>query len=70
VRHPGYIGGAAAFLFIPFILTSLWTLIPAACIIAGYFVRTGIEDRTLQAELEGYSDYAQRVRFRWIPGIW
>ncbi len=70
VRHPAYIGGAFAFLFIPFILNSLWTLIPAGCIILGYLVRTAIEDRTLLAGLKGYAEYAQRVRFRWLPGIW
>ena len=29
-----------------------------------------LEDRTLLEELEGYADYARRVRFRLIPGIW
>jgi protein-S-isoprenylcysteine O-methyltransferase Ste14 len=33
-------------------------------------VRTALEDRTLQAELSGYTDYAARVRFRLLPGIW
>jgi protein-S-isoprenylcysteine O-methyltransferase Ste14 len=28
------------------------------------------EDRTLQAELPGYSDYARYVRWRLLPGIW
>lgn len=70
VRHPSYIGGAAAFLFTPFALNALWALIPSACIILGYFVRTMLEDRVLQAGLEGYAEYAQRVRYRWLPGIW
>lgn len=34
------------------------------------FVRTTLEDRTLQNELEGYKDHATCVRFRLIPGIW
>ena len=33
-------------------------------------VRTAMEDRTLQAELDGYQTYAQNVRYRLIPGIW
>jgi protein-S-isoprenylcysteine O-methyltransferase Ste14 len=33
-------------------------------------IRTSLEDRTLQNELDGYDNYAQRVRFRLIPGIW
>ncbi len=33
-------------------------------------LRTALEDRTLQAELAGYADYARRVRYRLLPGIW
>ena len=33
-------------------------------------IRTALEDRTLQQELPGYREYAERVRFRMIPGIW
>jgi protein-S-isoprenylcysteine O-methyltransferase Ste14 len=29
-----------------------------------------LEDRTLQAELEGYGEYAGRVRYRLFPGVW
>jgi protein-S-isoprenylcysteine O-methyltransferase Ste14 len=29
-----------------------------------------LEDRTLQEELEGYSEYVRRVRYRLIPGLW
>jgi protein-S-isoprenylcysteine O-methyltransferase Ste14 len=33
-------------------------------------LRTALEDKTLQAELEGYAEYADQVRFRLVPGIW
>jgi protein-S-isoprenylcysteine O-methyltransferase Ste14 len=33
-------------------------------------VRTGLEDRMLQNGLAGYREYATRVRYRLIPGIW
>ena len=33
-------------------------------------VRTALEDHTLHEELDGYADYARRVRFRILPGIW
>jgi protein-S-isoprenylcysteine O-methyltransferase Ste14 len=33
-------------------------------------LRTALEDRTLQAELPGYSDFSQQTRFRLIPGVW
>jgi protein-S-isoprenylcysteine O-methyltransferase Ste14 len=32
--------------------------------------RTITEDRILKAELAGYRDYAERVRWRLVPGIW
>lgn len=33
-------------------------------------IGTVLEDRTLRAELPGYAEYAQRFRFRLIPGVW
>jgi protein-S-isoprenylcysteine O-methyltransferase Ste14 len=33
-------------------------------------LRTALEDRTLQLELEGYKEYAARVKYRLVPGIW
>jgi protein-S-isoprenylcysteine O-methyltransferase Ste14 len=33
-------------------------------------IRTALEDRTLQAELIGYAEYARQVRYRLLPGIW
>ena len=70
VRHPGYAGNIIALFGIVLALGSLWTLIPAtvASIIA--VIRTVLEDRTLQAELPGYRDYAQSVRYRLIPWIY
>jgi protein-S-isoprenylcysteine O-methyltransferase Ste14 len=35
-----------------------------------FVVRTALEDRTLQEELAGYQAYAQKTRYRLIPGIW
>jgi protein-S-isoprenylcysteine O-methyltransferase Ste14 len=51
-------------------LGSLWALIPAGIVVCLFVVRTALEDRTLQEELEGYKDYAQRVRYRLLPGVW
>jgi protein-S-isoprenylcysteine O-methyltransferase Ste14 len=33
-------------------------------------IRTALEDRTLQAELPGYAEYAQGVRYRLLPSVW
>ncbi|MGD1037805.1 MAG: isoprenylcysteine carboxylmethyltransferase family protein [Roseiarcus sp.] len=70
VRHPGYAAAIAMFVGIPLALASWRGLLPAGLAIALLVVRTGLEDRLLQAELSGYSDYARRTRHRLVPGIW
>ena len=70
VRHPGYVGWILLSAAIPLILGSLWALVPVGVAVAGMVVRTALEDRMLRAELEGYADYAGRVRSRLIPGVW
>jgi protein-S-isoprenylcysteine O-methyltransferase Ste14 len=70
VRHPGYVGGSLLFLGIPLCLGSVWAVIPAGLASALVILRTKWEDQTLQAELPGYKDYTQRVRFKLIPGVW
>ena len=30
----------------------------------------GREERVLRQALQGYDDYASRVRFRLLPGVW
>lgn len=70
VRHPGYIGTIAFELATPIMLGSLWALIPGGLAALLFVVRTALEDKTLQEELDGYQDYAQRVRYRLLPGIW
>jgi protein-S-isoprenylcysteine O-methyltransferase Ste14 len=70
VRHPMY---SAIFIMWPGIaleLGSWWALIPAAVIVIIFVIRTALEDRTLQAELPGYTGYAQHVPYRLIPGVW
>jgi protein-S-isoprenylcysteine O-methyltransferase Ste14 len=70
VRHPGYLGSLVYNLAIPLVLGSLWTFVPALLTIVLPVVRTELEDRTLRAELPGYSAYAVVVRHRLIPGVW
>jgi protein-S-isoprenylcysteine O-methyltransferase Ste14 len=70
VRHPGYTGMLAFTLALPFLLGSVWALIPMALNLGLFVLRTVLEDRTLQAELPGYSAYASQVRYRLLPGIW
>ncbi len=70
VRHPGYLGALLFELTLPFLLASWWALIPSGLGAILLIIRTRLEDRTLQAELSGYADYAQQTRFRLLPGIW
>ena len=70
LRHPGYAAMIAQFLAIPVALGSLWALIPATAASGMYVFRTAVEDRTLQQGLPGYAEYARRVRYRLIPGVW
>jgi protein-S-isoprenylcysteine O-methyltransferase Ste14 len=70
VRHPGYLGFFGWALSAPLMLGSWWAFVPAVLSLLAIVVRTAMEDRTLRAELPGYADYARRVRFRLVPGIW
>jgi protein-S-isoprenylcysteine O-methyltransferase Ste14 len=70
VRHPGYAGGVVSGLVTPLMLGALWALIPAGLTAIGLVVRTALEDKTLHKELSGYIEYAQRTRYRLLPGIW
>jgi protein-S-isoprenylcysteine O-methyltransferase Ste14 len=70
IRHPGYVGMIVLALSAPVVLGSLWALIPGALGAGVVLLRTALEDRILLAELDGYEEYAQRVRYRLLPGIW
>jgi len=70
LRHPGYMGAILLHIGTPFMLNSLWAIIPAGLTILVLIVRTILEDKTLQSELPGYADYAKHVRYRLLPGLW
>jgi protein-S-isoprenylcysteine O-methyltransferase Ste14 len=70
VRHPGYASALLTYLATPFFLDSSWAFLPTVLIGILMIIRTYLEDRFLQNELEGYSDYTKRVRYRLLPGVW
>ncbi len=70
IRHPGYLGGIMFYLSTPLVLGSLFALIPALLPVSLIIVRTALEDKTLHEELDGYRDYAKKVRHRLFPGVW
>src|SRR5690606_20214485 len=70
IRHPGYAGALLSYLCMPILFDSLWAWIPTLLLVVVLFIRTALEDKTLQTELPGYKEYAQKTRYRLIPGIW
>jgi protein-S-isoprenylcysteine O-methyltransferase Ste14 len=70
IRHPGYAGQIVFNLASALALGSWWTLIPGGLVALLLVVRTALEDRMLQDELPGYTDYARQTRYRLLPGVW
>jgi protein-S-isoprenylcysteine O-methyltransferase Ste14 len=69
-RHPMYAGMILLGLGVPLILGSWWALVPGVLTGIIFVVRTALEDQMLRAELSGYVEYADRVRYRLLPGVW
>ncbi len=70
VRHPFYVSVAVTHLLYPVAVGSLYGYIPALMSVGLLVWRTAKEDAMLQAELSGYAEYASRVRYRLLPGVW
>jgi protein-S-isoprenylcysteine O-methyltransferase Ste14 len=70
VRHPMYAGAVLYIIGIPLLLGSWWGLAASILIIVLIGVRAVLEERTLAEELEGYAQYASRVRYRLVPYLW
>jgi protein-S-isoprenylcysteine O-methyltransferase Ste14 len=70
IRHPGYLAGILFSISIPLLIGSFFAFIAVGIYVIMMILRTWLEDKTLQKELEGYSNYASQVRYRLIPGIW
>lgn len=70
VRHPAYLGGMMYEIGVSIALASWWAILLSGLSASLLVLRTVLEDRTLQSELNGYQDYTRQVRYRLIPGIW
>jgi protein-S-isoprenylcysteine O-methyltransferase Ste14 len=70
VRHPAY--AVAPFLLVGTGLAlSSWLAAAIGVLMMPLLLRrTVVEDRILREELTGYADYAARVRYRLLPGVW
>jgi protein-S-isoprenylcysteine O-methyltransferase Ste14 len=70
VRHPMYLGNLVMMVGIPLALGSYWgllILVPGVFVLA---VRIVDEEKMLEQELDGYGDYARKVRYRLMPYVW
>jgi protein-S-isoprenylcysteine O-methyltransferase Ste14 len=70
VRHPGYLGMTTSLLGAVLLLDTLWGLVCFLLYLGLIVTRTALEDRTLRAELPGYSEYVMHTKYRLIPGLW
>jgi protein-S-isoprenylcysteine O-methyltransferase Ste14 len=70
VRHPMYGGIIPLFIGTPLLLGSWWGLLFSVVLLLLLAIRAVLEERTLMAELDGYADYARRVRYRLVPRLW
>lgn len=70
VRHPMYTAAIPYFVGVSLLLGSWAALVMGLAVIGVLAFRSVREEEMLMAELDGYRDYANRVRYRLIPGLW
>lgn len=69
VRHPMYLGGLALFIGMPLALGSYWGILTFLLALLALIWRLLDEERFLGKNLQGYTEYCARVRWRLIPGV-
>ena len=70
VRHPMYMSTLLLFLAMPLVLGSIPSFAVMLLYIPIIAKRIRNEEKVLEAGLEGYAEYRQKVRFKVIPFIW
>jgi protein-S-isoprenylcysteine O-methyltransferase Ste14 len=70
VRHPLYLGAVFYVAATSLVLGSWWGLATVPLVAFGFAIRIRVEEKALRDGLQGYDDYASRVRRRLIPFIW
>lgn len=70
VRHPAYLGSMIQALGFPLLFGSVWSSIPVVFMVLLFLIRTKLEDAFLKKELSGYSEYAEKTRFKILPHLW
>lgn len=70
VRHPMYTATLLLFLSMPLVLGSLFSFVIFLSYPVIIIIRLKNEENFLEKELEGYTEYKQKVKYRLIPFIW
>lgn len=70
VRHPMYMATLLLFLSMPLILDSLFSFFIFILYPLIIVKRLKYEEKLLEANLEGYTEYKEKVKFKLIPFIW
>jgi protein-S-isoprenylcysteine O-methyltransferase Ste14 len=70
VRHPMYLGAILMFIGAPVLLGSALGLVLGIALAGLLAARIVGEERLLVSELEGYTEYRNKIRYRLFPYIW
>lgn len=70
VRHPMYFGAVVMMFGTPLALGSYWGLLVSIVSVPIFGARIADEEKMLRTELDGYDEYAQKVRYRLLPYVW
>jgi len=70
VRHPMYAGAIWLFVAMPLALGSWWSIGLIVLVVPVLLWRLLDEERILDRDLPGYTEYKERVRYRLIPYVW
>lgn len=70
VRHPMYSATILLFLSMPLVLGSVISFVVFLAYPLIIAKRIRNEEQVLEAELKGYREYKQKVKYRMIPFIW
>lgn len=70
VRHPMYVAALLMLSGFPIALGSWWGLLVIAAIVPALIWRLLDEEKFLAANLPGYRDYQDKVRYRLLPAVW
>jgi len=70
IHHPAYSAAFLLWITTGLMLESWWAVIPGFLAGLTMIIRTFLEDRMLIAELPGYLEYTEQVKYRLFPGIW